>query len=675
MDIKDWTDAINGYVDGLNAEHQREKAALETSCAELGAKVSTLTKERDEALIAYERSNELRLNTSKATHERLMAAFKERDTAIANAATLQGCVERLQAQDHTVHVTKLEPSFEEYQAVKNENERLHNELRLATMSKDNLSEHWDNLTNKAIKSEDLERKLADEKKRHDDTKRELRGTQGQIKDLEARIETRDQYERELEQEHRAVLAERKQLSQEVASLKGELRAAQHTASAAVDRYRQLKDQGAGPASRRELKRMRRRLAAYAPLLAACRRVKEWVGPHSIDHSMAPDLSPRGADVIVCLLNAFAQATSTNLPPVASDDWLDRFSDAVDRAIKAAKPILTPPETPSKPNLTSWMSVVFDGPPSHESGRFVEVEDDQGHSINAGQWHDRGDGMWELRIPQHSSGKSLAEAWAEIARVRMELAAAQRTIADMHAAAVGEVRAPIRGVVEDVADVRAKLVALEERSNAPGAAKISRDDAGRIAAHHHHTIHGSSGPLGTPSWAIDAIIDAYAQGSKAAPAMDPPTKTGIITGILTKNEPGEPVCTKCGSGLMFSARVRGNGLCGPCNREQPIPTHDPSKPDIWAAVIDFATYHGYNRKLVAAMRDRRNLGIQRYGTPLQAGNGRDAKRDLCEELLDATAYAAQDAIERSPDAQINAVLGNSRRFTQILDMVNAMVIEP
>lgn len=45
----------------------------------------------------------------------------------------------------------------------------------------------------------------------------------------------------------------------------------------------------------------------------------------------------------------------------------------------------------------FIDVVFDGPPSHESGRFVEVEDEQGRSISIGTWIDRGDGLWALRI--------------------------------------------------------------------------------------------------------------------------------------------------------------------------------------------------------------------------------------------------------------------------------------
>ena len=44
-----------------------------------------------------------------------------------------------------------------------------------------------------------------------------------------------------------------------------------------------------------------------------------------------------------------------------------------------------------------INIVFDGPPSHEAGRFVEVEDDDGRSLSAGQWIERPDGFWALRI--------------------------------------------------------------------------------------------------------------------------------------------------------------------------------------------------------------------------------------------------------------------------------------
>lgn len=60
------------------------------------------------------------------------------------------------------------------------------------------------------------------------------------------------------------------------------------------------------------------------------------------------------------------------------------------------PLYTAP--PSAPESVAFLDVVFDGPPSHESGRFVEVENPEGCSVNAGEWIDRKDGLWALRIP-------------------------------------------------------------------------------------------------------------------------------------------------------------------------------------------------------------------------------------------------------------------------------------
>jgi hypothetical protein len=48
-------------------------------------------------------------------------------------------------------------------------------------------------------------------------------------------------------------------------------------------------------------------------------------------------------------------------------------------------------------MTQYVDIVFDGPPAHQSGRFVEVEDDQGHGIRFGSWVQRADGFWALRI--------------------------------------------------------------------------------------------------------------------------------------------------------------------------------------------------------------------------------------------------------------------------------------
>lgn len=66
-----------------------------------------------------------------------------------------------------------------------------------------------------------------------------------------------------------------------------------------------------------------------------------------------------------------------------------------------------------------------------------------------------------------------------------------------------------------------------------------------------------------------------------------------------------------------------------NNEQSPPISNASTP-IWDLVI-------------ADMHERDHVGRQRYGTPLQAGNGRDALIDAYEEALDLVVYLRQ-AIE-------------------------------
>jgi hypothetical protein len=48
-------------------------------------------------------------------------------------------------------------------------------------------------------------------------------------------------------------------------------------------------------------------------------------------------------------------------------------------------------------MPDHIDIVFDNPPGPECGRFVEVEDASGRSINLGEWVERPDGYWVLRI--------------------------------------------------------------------------------------------------------------------------------------------------------------------------------------------------------------------------------------------------------------------------------------
>lgn len=65
--------------------------------------------------------------------------------------------------------------------------------------------------------------------------------------------------------------------------------------------------------------------------------------------------------------------------------------------------------------------------------------------------------------------------------------------------------------------------------------------------------------------------------------------------------------------------------------QPAPTPT-AGPAVWDLVI-------------ADMRARDAIGRERYGMPLQPGNGRDALKDAYAEALDLAAYLRQAIYER------------------------------
>lgn len=68
------------------------------------------------------------------------------------------------------------------------------------------------------------------------------------------------------------------------------------------------------------------------------------------------------------------------------------------------------------------------------------------------------------------------------------------------------------------------------------------------------------------------------------------------------------------------------------QEQPKPIHRADLGSVQDAVIE-------------KIQQRKKIGLERYGTLLQPHNGRDAFRDLEEELLDALQYVTQYQLER------------------------------
>lgn len=83
-----------------------------------------------------------------------------------------------------------------------------------------------------------------------------------------------------------------------------------------------------------------------------------------------------------------------------------------------------------------------------------------------------------------------------------------------------------------------------------------------------------------------------------------------------------------------------------NDEQPQPIANRSTP-VWDLVI-------------ADMRERDHVGRQRYGTPLQAGNGRDALVDAYQEALDLVVYLRQAIEERTVRLSISVEKGGTER---------------
>jgi hypothetical protein len=54
--------------------------------------------------------------------------------------------------------------------------------------------------------------------------------------------------------------------------------------------------------------------------------------------------------------------------------------------------------------------------------------------------------------------------------------------------------------------------------------------------------------------------------------------------------------------------------------------------------------GIHTMVISDLRDREALGVRRYGTKLQAGNGRNALRDAYDECLDMAVYLKQAIVE-------------------------------
>ncbi len=74
-----------------------------------------------------------------------------------------------------------------------------------------------------------------------------------------------------------------------------------------------------------------------------------------------------------------------------------------------------------------IKILFDGPPSHESGHFIEVENEKGESISFGEWVHDGD-YWVLQFPDNreinadllDASRAVANAYANTGGIDDEI---------------------------------------------------------------------------------------------------------------------------------------------------------------------------------------------------------------------------------------------------------------
>lgn len=90
-----------------------------------------------------------------------------------------------------------------------------------------------------------------------------------------------------------------------------------------------------------------------------------------------------------------------------------------------------------------------------------------------------------------------------------------------------------------------------------------------------------------------------------------------------------------------------------NQEQ-TPPADGTGPDCWELVL-------------ADMRERRLVGIEKYGKPVRPDNGRDALTDAYQESLDQCVYLRQ-AIEQKRAAEVEAAIPS---MAEIIEVMNAI----
>lgn len=149
----------------------------------------------------------------------------------------------------------------------------------------------------------------------------------------------------------------------------------------------------------------------------------------------------------------------------------------------------------------FIDIVLDGPPGPDAGMFVEVEDHTGKSVKVGEWIDRGDGFYVLRIPRDATPDQPALTTDEV-RVVVREAVSHRLIVTSLAAIGPE---SFAGIVHDIA------ARVSEKLGGRAVVALDRDDRNHLRALRQLAAeHEGSEP-------VLVLLDRLLAG---APAVDP-----------------------------------------------------------------------------------------------------------------------------------------------------------
>lgn len=115
-------------------------------------------------------------------------------------------------------------------------------------------------------------------------------------------------------------------------------------------------------------------------------------------------SPLGDLYEACQLSPLVWVTRKNGTEIAT--WVS--SESLARGVAQAD-FDRLKKTSKDPSKGKSYHVVFDKFPDHDAPRFIELEDDNGRSISAGEWKKRDDGLVELVLPAETPPKPVPSA--------------------------------------------------------------------------------------------------------------------------------------------------------------------------------------------------------------------------------------------------------------------------